>query len=167
MFEMHVPLMGQSLQHRNTEDLNMKSSQNKNYLQGKGQERRVFVALLWKPSAPCTIVCLLSMQQYLHSWKARIKPILYIYGGRDREQKPGQVSLRNEHSLLACTSKFNLNFAALAASRKLMCSCLHAHFGERELLIQLLSSGKYVQVSQTKKKKVCPLLINLAAVPGE
>lgn len=94
------------------------------------------------------------MQQYSHSWKARIKPILYIYGGGEGEQKPGQVSLRNQHFPSACSSELNLNFAALATSTKSMCGCLHACFGEYEPSIQLLSLGKYVQVSKTQKKSL-------------
>ena len=62
--------------------------------------------------------------------------------------------MRNHHFLLACASELNLNFAALATSRKPMCSCLHGCFGECEPSIQLLSSGKYVRVSKTQKKSL-------------
>ena len=62
--------------------------------------------------------------------------------------------MRNQHFLLASASELHLNSAALATSRKSMCSCLHGCFGECEPSIQLLSSGKYVRVSKTRKKSL-------------
>lgn len=108
----------------------------------KDKKWGVLLALLWKTSVLSVIGCILAMQQYLHSWKARIKLILYIYGRGEGEQKSGQVRLRNQLALLACTSEHNSSFAALATCRKVMCGCLHAHCGECEPSVQLLPLGK-------------------------
>lgn len=50
-----------------------------------------------------------------------------MYGRGEGEQRLGQVRLRNQLFLLACTSECNSSFAALATRRKVMCGCLHAH----------------------------------------